>query len=201
MPSRVRLTEEANPRLVDLKEINWTWDGIEGAFPGRSRSTLQVHYSTELKIWPTAFGQHWRWIKWTNGNTTPSRNRRTARELDMRLTYETANDSLPSKICRPPPLILLRGFSDTLGRSYSNVDNKEGPLRRLRISVKCPCSQPLGKRSHGTQRQRASHKSSAPPPPAAGAQIRDSLATTSIQERLALGSSPVTLERLDAARR
>jgi hypothetical protein len=45
-----RFTQEENAKLIDMKEIKrCSWDEIEGAFPGRTRATLQVHYSTKLK--------------------------------------------------------------------------------------------------------------------------------------------------------
>jgi hypothetical protein len=47
---RTRFTPEEDARLVNLKEKErWSWDAIEGAFPGRTRAALQVHYSTKLK--------------------------------------------------------------------------------------------------------------------------------------------------------
>jgi hypothetical protein len=47
---RARFTPKEDARLVKLKEKeHWSWDEIEGAFPGRTRASLQVHYSTKLK--------------------------------------------------------------------------------------------------------------------------------------------------------
>jgi hypothetical protein len=47
---RTQVTAEEDARLVNLKEKEpWSWDVIEGAFPGRTRATLQVHYSMKLK--------------------------------------------------------------------------------------------------------------------------------------------------------
>jgi hypothetical protein len=52
-PSQIkgtRFTQEEDAKLIDMKEIKRrSWDEIEGAFPGRTRATLQVHYSTKLK--------------------------------------------------------------------------------------------------------------------------------------------------------
>jgi hypothetical protein len=45
-----RFTQEEDAKLIDTKEIKRSsWDEIEGAFPGRTRATLQVHYYTKLK--------------------------------------------------------------------------------------------------------------------------------------------------------
>jgi hypothetical protein len=52
-PSQIkgtRFTQEEDAKLIDMKEQKgWSWDEIESAFPGRTRATLQVHYSTKLK--------------------------------------------------------------------------------------------------------------------------------------------------------
>jgi hypothetical protein len=52
-PSQIkgtRFTQEEDAKLIDMKETKrYSWDEIEGAFPGRTRATLQVHYSTKLK--------------------------------------------------------------------------------------------------------------------------------------------------------
>jgi Myb-like DNA-binding domain len=45
-----RFTQEEDAKLIDMKETKRrSWDEIEGAFPGRTRAALQVHYSTKLK--------------------------------------------------------------------------------------------------------------------------------------------------------
>ena len=53
LPSQIkgtRFTEKEDAKLIDMKEIKClSWDEIEGAFPGRTRATLQVRYSTRLK--------------------------------------------------------------------------------------------------------------------------------------------------------
>ncbi len=55
---RTRFTQEEDTKLIDLKETKrWSWDQIEGAFPGRSRGSLQVHYCTKLKGKLSAVGK------------------------------------------------------------------------------------------------------------------------------------------------
>src|SRR5450432_2081827 len=58
-PSQVkgtRFTEE-DAKLIDMREIrHCSWNEIDGAFPGRTRATLQVHYSTKLKNRASARG-------------------------------------------------------------------------------------------------------------------------------------------------
>jgi hypothetical protein len=55
-----RLTPEKDERLVNLKEIKYSpLEAIEGAFPGRSIGSLQVHYSTKLSSHNDLGGQ---WI-------------------------------------------------------------------------------------------------------------------------------------------
>ena len=45
-----KYSEEEDELLIDLKEVkNLSWDEIKKEFPGRSKLSLQVHYSTKLK--------------------------------------------------------------------------------------------------------------------------------------------------------
>ncbi|KAG4423697.1 hypothetical protein IFR04_003122 [Cadophora malorum] len=44
-----RFSSEDDKLLLQLKEKGLSWDEISDHFPGRSKGTLQVHYSTKLK--------------------------------------------------------------------------------------------------------------------------------------------------------
>jgi hypothetical protein len=77
-PSQIkgtRFTQEEDAKLIDMKEKKgWSWDEIEGAFPRRTRATLQVHYSTKLKHRASSSGKQQR----ANGQSRKHALRKTA---------------------------------------------------------------------------------------------------------------------------